>query len=146
MTEGRILGLDVGDVRIGVALSDPLGMFASPHSVITRGSIEADLEAVAGLVRDHEVVRVVVGMPLDRQGTVGMQGQKVMAFINALRGQTDAEIDTVDERFTTAQAERTLVSANMRRKDRKQVVDKVAAQHILQLYLDRGLHRSPVRG
>jgi len=133
-------------VRIGVALSDPLGMFASPHSVITRGSIAADLEAIAALVRDHGVVRIVVGMPLDRQGAVGVQAQKVVEFIEALRGRVEAEMDTVDERFTTAQAERTLVAANMRRKNRKQVVDKVAAQHILQLYLDRGLHRSPVRG
>ena len=134
---GRVVGLDVGDVRIGVAVSDPLGIIASPHSVITRTALQADLAAVAAVVNEREAVRLVVGLPLNREGQPGPQAQKVLEFIEQLREHVTVEIVTQDERFSTAAANRMLIEANVSRKGRKKVVDKVAAHHILQTHLDR---------
>lgn len=134
---GRILGLDVGHVRIGVALSDPLGILATPHSVIQCVSLEKDAETIAQLVRDNEVKTIVAGLPLNQHGDEGPQAAKVREFLDILKQHVDVEIDTMDERFTSAIAERVLISANMRRDKRKKVIDKVAAQQILQVYLDR---------
>ena len=134
---GRIVGLDVGDVRIGVAVSDPLGIIAQPHSVIRCASPDKDVEAVRQVVADSEAVRLVVGVPLNREGKPGPQAEKVLAFIERLRGVVNVPIVTQDERYSTAAAQRTLIAANVRRAKRKQVIDKIAAHHILQTHLDR---------
>ncbi len=134
---GRIVGLDVGDVRIGVAVSDPLRIIAQPHSVITRSTPERDIAAVCGVIEQAEAVRVVVGLPLNREGKTGPQAEKVLQFIEQLRAASSVEIVTQDERFTTVAAERMLIAANVSRKNRKKVVDKIAAHHILQIHLDR---------
>ena len=134
---GRILALDLGEVRIGVALSDPLGIIALPHSVIAASSLERDAAAVRDLVAETETVRIVVGLPLDLEGKPGPQAHKVLAFVERLRAAVDVEVVTQDERYSTAAAERVLRQAGVKRKKRKKVVDKVAAQHILQTYLDR---------
>ena len=134
---GRIVGLDVRDVRIGVAVSDPLGIIAQPHSVIRCASPDKDVEAVRQVVADSEAVRLVVGVPLNREGKPGPQAEKVLAFIERLRGVVNVPIVTQDERYSTAAAQRTLIAANVRRAKRKQVVDKIAAHHILQTHLDR---------
>lgn len=134
---GRRLGLDVGDVRIGVALSDPLGVVAMPFDVIQAEGVEADAAKVAALVDEHGVICVVVGMPLNEKGEEGHQAAKTNAFVAALRKVIAVEIVTMDERFTTAIAHRTLREANVRGNRRKGLVDKIAAQQILQTYLDR---------
>ncbi len=134
---GRILGLDVGEVRIGVAISDPLGIIAQPREVIRCTSPERDIEAIGAIVEATGAVRIVVGMPLNQNGVPGPQAEKVLAFIERLRGALGLEIVTQDERFSTAAAKRALIAANVSRKVRKKVIDKVAAQHILQTYLDR---------
>lgn len=131
------MALDVGDVRIGVAMSDPLGIIASPHSTIAAASFDADARAVEALAREHEVACIVVGMPLNLKGEAAHQAEKVQAFIETLRGVTDIEITTVDERMTTASARRSLAEQNVRGKKLKGLVDQVAAQQILQLYLER---------
>ena len=134
---GRILGLDVGDVRIGVAVSDPLCIIAQPLTVIQVKSLAEDLEAVRAIVQEREVVRIVVGLPLNREGLPGPQAEKVLAFVEALRPVVGVEVVTQDERFSTAAAQRMLIEANVSRKGRKKVIDKVAAHHILQVHLDR---------
>lgn len=134
---GRLLGLDIGHVRIGVAMSDPLGILASPHSVIQCKDAEVDAAAIAQLVNEYEVTRIVAGIPLDQNGGEGPQAAKVRTFLDVLRQHTDVEIATMDERFTSALAERALIDADMRRDKRKKVIDKVAAQQILQVYMDR---------
>jgi len=134
---GRIVGLDVGDVRIGVAVSDPLRIIAQPYSVITRSAPEQDIAAVRGVIEQTEAVCVVVGLPLNREGKTGPQAEKVLRFVEQLRAAVDIEIVTQDERFTTVAAERMLIAANVSRKNRKKVVDKIAAHHILQIHLDR---------
>lgn len=134
---GRTLALDVGDVRIGVAMSDPLGIIASPHSVITCSNAEADMAAVLQLIADHEVKRVIIGLPLNKSGERGPQAEKTIEFAERLKAVCPLEIIYQDERFTSASAERILIGADMRRKDRKKVIDKIAAQQILQTWMDR---------
>ncbi len=134
---GRIIGLDVGDVRIGVAISDPLGITAQAREVIAARSPQEDAEAIRELVKEIGAVQVVVGLPLDQNGEVGPQAAKVLAFVETLRSVLEINIHTQDERFSTAAAQRALIGANMRRDKRKRVIDMVAAQHILQTYLDR---------
>ena len=140
MLEGRIVGLDVGDVRIGVAVSDPLGIVAQPYSVIKCSSPDADVEAIRAVVEEKEAVKIVVGLPLNMEGEPGPQAEKVLAFAEKLRDALGIEIVTQDERYSTAAAERMLIDANVRRKDRKKVIDKIAATHILQVYMDRVAH------
>ncbi|HQE81828.1 MAG TPA: Holliday junction resolvase RuvX [Candidatus Hydrogenedentes bacterium] len=134
---GRIIGLDIGNVRIGVAVSDPLGITAQAREVITVRSPEEDVDAIRGIVKDTGAVRIVAGLPLDQNGEIGPQAEKVLAFVETLRTALDIDIVTQDERFSTAAAERALIGANMRRSKRKNVIDMVAAQHILQTYLGR---------
>lgn len=133
----RILGLDVGDARIGVAVSDPLGITAQPREVIRRVSPEQDVEAVRAVVKATQAARIVVGLPLTEKGTVGHQAEKVLAFAALLREKLGIEIDTMDERFTTVVAQQALVDGQVAPKRRKSLVDKLAAQQILQTYLDR---------
>ncbi|MCC6144408.1 MAG: Holliday junction resolvase RuvX [Candidatus Hydrogenedentes bacterium] len=134
---GRVMGLDIGDVRTGVAMSDPLQMIASPHSTIDMASPDAAIAALRTLVREQEVRVIVAGIPLNARGEPGPQAEKVLAFVERLRSIPDVDIVTQDERFSTAEAQRMLIGANVRRKDRKQVVDQIAATHILRTYLDR---------
>ena len=134
---GRSIGLDVGDVRIGVALSDPLGLIPQPYEVITCVSPEQDAETIVALAREKEAKRIIVGLPLNMEGKPGAQAEKVLAFIEVLRTKTDIPVLTQDERYTTAFAERSLIAADVRRKKRKGARDKIAAQQILQTWLDR---------
>jgi putative Holliday junction resolvase len=132
-----VIGLDVGNVRIGVAVSDPLGYTAQAREVWKSVSPEADIAHVRDLVLEMKAVRVVVGLPLNQSGESGEQAQRVTAFAERLRDAVDIPVELIDERFTTAMAERGLIEANMRRDKRKKVVDMVAAQHILQTWMDR---------
>lgn len=140
--EGRIIGLDIGDVRTGVAVSDPFGAIATAlDTVPMTGDAGADALAVKSHIDEQDAIRVVAGLPLDQNGEVGPQAEKTLMFIEALRAVTDVEIVTQDERFSTQAAHRQLMDQNMNAKKRKKVVDKVAAQQILQLYLDREANR-----
>ena len=133
----RILGLDIGERRIGVALSDSLGLTAQGLTVLHRRTLTADMDAVGALVARHEVSCVVVGLPLTLRGEIGPRAKAVKGFVAALGRMVRVPIDVVDERFTTAQGERVLLEANVSRRRRKQVIDQLAAQLILQQYLDR---------
>jgi putative Holliday junction resolvase len=137
MDEGRIMGLDVGDVRTGVALSDPMRIIAQAHSVIDASSPPEAADAIRAIVEEQGVVQVVVGLPLNQRGERGPQADKVLAFVDMLREKLSIEVCTIDERFTTAGAERSLIAAGVKRKGRKKVIDKLAAQQILQTYMDR---------
>ncbi len=132
----RYLGLDVGDVRIGVALSDETATLASGLPTLVRVGHRKDVQAIARLVREHGASEVVVGLPRRLNGEVGTQGQKVLSFMDALREAIDLPVVAWDERFTTALAQQTLLEADVKRKARKGAVDKVAAILILQNYLD----------
>lgn len=132
----RILGLDVGERRIGVALSDPLGLTAQRLTVLERSGGRGDLDAVCALIAQHQAASVVIGLPLTLKGAHGPQAQRVTSFAQALRRQSPVPVHLVDERLTTAQGERALLATDTSRRRRKQVIDQVAAQLILQQYLD----------
>lgn len=131
------MALDVGDVRIGVAVSDPLGMLAHPHGVVHAEPMDDAIRAIADLVRELGVLYVVCGLPLNLKGEEGPQAEKVRAFNEKLQAVLDVDVKTQDERFTTALVERAMVQSGMRRKKRKQQIDQLAAQQILQSHLDR---------
>ena len=132
----RILGLDVGERRIGVALSDPLGLSAQRLTVLERSGARADVDAVCALIDKHQVASVVVGLPLTMRGTHGPQAQRATSFAQALRRQSAVPVQLVDERLTTVEGERALLATDASRRKRKQVIDQVAAQLILQHYLE----------
>ena len=132
---GRILGLDVGDKRIGVALSDEMQWIASPHSVYNRVGYGPDVKHFQKLYAENGAVLVVCGLPKNMDGSVGFQAEKVMAFADKLR-EAGLPVDFQDERLSTVSAHQALIEGGMRREDRKGTVDKVAAAVILQAYLD----------
>jgi len=134
----RVLGLDVGTRRIGLAVSDPLGITAQPYDVYTtsRDGTDVDVAELAGLVDSLGVERVVAGLPLDRRGEVGRQARSVLVFLDRLGARLDVPIETWDERFSTAAAERALLEGDVRRARRRQLRDKVSAALILQSWLD----------
>lgn len=134
----RVMGLDVGDKRIGVAVSDELGIAAHPVAVIQRtGSVKKDIVELRAIIQEYGVQRIVIGMPIMMAGTVGVQAQKVEAFAVELKKRVKTPVVAWDERLTTAQVERMLIEAGQRRAARKEVIDKLAAAVILQSYLDR---------
>ncbi|WP_039880947.1 Holliday junction resolvase RuvX [Urinicoccus timonensis] len=132
----RVLGLDVGDVRIGIAVSDPTALVASAYKTLVRTSKWKDVEEIRSIIEDLKVDRVVVGLPKNMNNTLGPQGKKVQKFVNALKHNYPLDLVYIDERLTTVSAERILIEADVSRKNRKKVVDQVAATYILQQYLD----------
>jgi putative Holliday junction resolvase len=132
----RHLGLDVGDKLIGVALSDETATLASGLDTIRRVGPKKDVKAVAELVRRHEAAEVVVGLPRKLDGSLGPQAQKVIAFMEALRGVVKVPVVPWDERFTSVVANQALLEADRSRRERRALVDKVSAILILQNYLD----------
>ena len=139
--EGRILGIDFGDRRIGVAVSDGLGLTAQPVGVVATQAEGQHLGELAGICREREVECVVVGLPRNMNGSLGERAQVTLEFVEALRGALDLPVETWDERLTTRQDERSLRARGLTHKKRKARRDTVAAQLILQGYLDA--HRRP---
>ena len=133
----RKIGLDIGSVRIGVATSDSLGIIASAHSVYTRKNLTADAKYMADLAQKLEADGFVLGLPLKMDGSEGQSVQMVREFASELEKYTSLPIYYQDERLTTVSAERILLEADMRRKDRKNVIDRIAATIILQTFLDK---------
>jgi putative pre-16S rRNA nuclease len=132
----RYLGLDVGDRRIGVALSDETETLASGLSTLERVGPRKDLRAIRRLVEAHGAGEIVVGLPRTLAGEVGPQARKVLEFAEALRPVARVPVVPWDERLSTVMAERALIAADVSREGRRKVVDKVAAVLILQSYLD----------
>jgi putative Holliday junction resolvase len=130
---GRVIALDVGERRIGVAVSDPTGTLATPHSVIRRRSKVEDFAAVARLVIELEVERVVVGLPLSLNGEVGPQARRVSRYAQALAQRLDVPVELHDERYSTITADALLTESGRKR---RVPIDAAAAAVILQDYLD----------
>ena len=134
---GRILCLDVGDVRIGLAMSDIMKIIANPLETLKRKNSQADFDYILNICKQNDVELIISGLPLSMNGQENVQTQKTREFIEVLQSQTNIPIKFVDERLTTVSAQRVLIESGMRRENRKNVVDKVAAAIILQGYLDR---------
>ena len=137
MLDGRIMGLDVGDKTIGVAVSDLMGLTAQGVKTIKRVGKKIDIEALKEIIKERQVNKIVSGLPKNMNGTLGPQGEKVIKFCELLEEETGIKIEYWDERLSTVAAERTLIQGNVRRENRKGVIDMVAAVIILQGYLDR---------
>ena len=134
--EVRILALDVGRKRIGVAVSDPLGFTAQGLMVLERRDWDQDIDRLLKIARPYQVQEVLVGLPRHLNGRLGEQAEEIMALAQALGEALQAKVVTWDERLSTVEAERLLIEADMSRRRRRQVVDQVAATLILQAYLD----------
>lgn len=134
MENKRFLGVDHGDARIGLALSDELGMLA--HPLETLPAQEKPLDRIAAVVRDRGVATVVVGMPRNMDGSYGPAAEKVKAFIAELREKVACPVVSWDERMTTLSAERALREAGRKAKNQRSVIDQAAAQIILQSWMD----------
>ena len=132
---GRVLALDVGDKRIGIAVSDAPRLIATPHSVYTRVGYSPDVKHVSRLCEELGADLVVCGLPRNMDGSIGFQAEKVKAFAEKLK-EAGLEVVFQDERLSTVSAHQALIEGGMRRDDRKGLVDKVAAAVILQQYLD----------
>jgi len=133
----RALGLDVGEKRIGVALSDIMGVLASPLTVIDASDRQAALHNIAELCNDNEVDLIVVGMPRSMDGSIGVQAQKVEAFCDSLAEAVNIRIYKWDERLSSVAADRAMIAAGTRKEKKRELRDAIAAAIILQGYLDR---------
>lgn len=134
--EARWMGLDVGDVRIGVALTDPLRVMAQPYRVVTRRTTETAIEEIVELAKANGIERIIVGIPLAQDASRGPMAQRISEFAQSLRRAIAIPVIEWDERFSTRQATRALRQGKVPRKKRKESVDKTAAALILQNYLD----------
>ena len=132
----RLLGLDHGTRRIGVAVSDELQIIATPLEYILAEPLDKALDRIVELIADKQVELIVVGMPRNMDGTYGPAAQKVKEFITTVQARVSIPIKTWDERLTSAQANRVLLQGGVRRDKRKQNVDKMAAAILLQSYMD----------
>jgi putative Holliday junction resolvase len=146
----RALGLDVGSKTIGIAVADPSGTIASARTILARKGHTADVAAVLELVRSEAVGTIVVGLPLELDGQVGHRARLVQRFVAVLEAAlkllpAPVTLYTWDERFSTAAAERTLLEADVSRARRKLSIDALAAQFILQGWLDAQRRRAEVR-
>lgn len=134
----RSLGLDIGDKRIGVALSDSGGILASPFTIIDRRDEKQDIEAIIDIIDQNKVKQVVVGLPRSMNGSIGKQAEKVKSFVQSLSNKTQVPIEFRDERLTTVSAKRLIRATSTKKTRRKARDDAVAAALILQGYLDEG--------
>ena len=132
----RILGIDYGTKRIGLAVSDELGMIAQPLEFVPAEPQTAAIARLLAVLTIKEVGLMLIGMPRNMDGSYGPAAEKVRQFITVVQAATPVPVKTWDERLTSAQANRYLIQANVRREDRKQKVDKTAAAILLQSYLD----------
>ena len=130
------MGLDIGDKRIGVALSDPEGILASPLTIINRRDERVDFEAIVNIISQHQVEQIVIGLPCSMDGTLGKQAEKVKSFTRKLCSHTEVPVEFRDERLTTVSAERLMRSAGRKKTRKKASDDAIAAALILQGYLD----------
>ena len=136
MTAGRVLGLDLGDVRIGVAISDPERRVAVPLGTVQVGRPPGELRAIAELVRSNEISLVVVGEPVSMDGSRGARAHQAAQMAEAIGAAVDVPVVLQDERLSTVEAERALRAAGVGGRERRAVVDASAAQVILQAWLD----------
>lgn len=131
------MGLDIGTHTIGVAISDELGMTAQGLKTLRRKSMEEDLKEIATIIRQFEIDKIVVGLPKKMDGTLGTQAEIVFQWIEVLKDKIHVPVVTWDERLSTVGASKILLEADLSRKKRKKVIDKVAAVLILQGYLEQ---------
>ncbi len=132
----RVLGIDYGDARIGIALSDPLWITAQAYEVIDRKKVVDPIARIADIISINDVGRLVIGLPVHMNGSMGERVEQTKIFARQLESVVGLPMEWVDERLTTVSAEKLLIQSDVRRGKRKKVVDKIAAALILQTYLE----------
>ena len=138
MIEKRVVAFDIGDKRIGVAISDPFNEYAMPCETYFRTrNFQTDVAAIAKIAADRGVGVIVCGLPYNFDGSESVQTEKTLRFIDALKEQTNLPVEIEDERFTTMQARETQIMGGVKREDRKKTIDSIAASYILESYLQR---------
>jgi putative Holliday junction resolvase len=137
----RVMALDYGDVRIGIAMSDITRFLASGYENYTRKSLDEDCKHIADIINQNNVKIIVIGLPLNMDGSKGERVEKTYEFAEYLKKFTTANIEFLDERLTSVSAEKILISADVSRKKRKEVLDKLSATIILQDYLDQNYRK-----
>ncbi len=133
---GRYLGLDVGDNTIGVAISDELKWMAQPVKTIKRIGKKKDYAAIAALLQAQDIEKIIVGLPKNMDNSIGPQAKKALEFGEGLKKRFDVAVEFSDERLTTSRSTQILIESGVRRENRKQVIDQLAAVQILQTVLD----------
>jgi putative Holliday junction resolvase len=133
----RTMGLDIGSHTIGIAVSDELGITAQGLKTLKRKSMREDFKEIATIIRQFEVEKIVVGLPKKMDGTLGTQAEIVLKWIKALKDEIPVPVVSWDERLSTVGASKVLLEADLSRRKRKKVIDKLAAVLILQGYLDQ---------
>ncbi len=132
----KIMGLDFGTKRIGVSLSDELFITAQGSDTIYRKDLQADLQAISGIIKENNVIEVVVGLPISMNGSHSQKTKETLEFVDVLTKAIRVPVKTWDERLTTVQADRSMMEAGMNSFKRRELADKVASALILQCYLD----------
>ena len=132
----RKMALDYGEVRIGIAFSDLLNIIANGYETYVRRDLETDLNYLKNLCQEKQVDTIIIGLPINMDGTEGERAVATREFAEKLKEKTNLPIKFLDERLTSVSAEKLLIEADMRREKRKQVIDKISATIILQNYLD----------
>lgn len=138
--EGRVLGLDFGSKTVGVAISDPLGITAQGVEIIRRereGKIRPTLQRIEELVEEYDIKKVVLGLPFNMNGTEGERAEKTREFAESIERRTGLPVEFMDERLTTVAADRAMIEMDIRRENRKEYVDEIAAMLILQTWLEK---------
>lgn len=133
----RIMGIDYGEKRTGIAVSDPLGITAQGLPTIEHTHIREDIQKILNIIREKEVNEIVVGLPKHMDNSLGEKTKAVMAFVDLLKKHVAIPVNTIDERLSTVRAHKAMLEGDLSRKKRKDRVDMIAAQLILQGYLDR---------
>ncbi len=133
----RKMGLDYGDVRIGIAFSDLLGIIANGYESYTRINLDKDLDYLSNLAKKNDVDEIIIGLPINMDGTEGERVVKTREFGSLLSKCSGLKVNYIDERLSSVSAERLLIEADVRRENRKKVIDKVSATIILQSFLDK---------
>ena len=136
MWQESFTGIDLGARRIGVAVTDALGLAALPHATIARRGGQRDLDAIAKIVREVDADRVVLGLPLSPEGEVGRAAKSAQTFAERLRAALSVPVELIDESYSTVEAEEVLLAADLSRARRREVIDKLAAAVILRRWLD----------
>lgn len=136
MEEGRILAIDYGEVRMGLAISDPLRIFAFPLTVIDLKKNVDFIKTIQDIIKEKKVKRIIIGYPLKMDGSEGIQTEKVKGFVEELKRKINIDIEMVDERLTTTVAQRALTDIGIGQKKQRGIIDKIAAAKLLETYLE----------
>ncbi len=141
----RILGIDLGEKRIGISISDELGIIAQGLPTISSVNVGEDLKNIKNIVDKYDVKKIIVGLPKNMNGTLGKQAKKALSFAEKLREICQLPVELEDERLSTSKAEKLLIHADQSRKKRKKVIDKMSAVIILQSFLDRKMMNKEIK-